>query len=60
MAKIQKKGRRIGLLNLDWSIIWNIVNILVLFLLLKQFLFKPITKMMDSRTAEIAEQSEGR
>ena len=42
-----------GLLNLDWSIIWNIVNILVLFLLLKHFLFKPITQMMESRTAEI-------
>ena len=42
-----------GLLNLDWSIIWNIVNILVLFLLLKHFLFKPITEMMESRTAEI-------
>ena len=41
------------MLNLDWSIIWNIVNILVLFLLLKIFLFKPITKMMESRTAEI-------
>ena len=42
-----------GLLNLDWSIIWNIVNILVLFLLLKHFLFKPITQMMESRTAEM-------
>ena len=41
------------MLNLDWSIIWNIVNILVLFLLLKIFLSKPITKMMESRTAEI-------
>ena len=41
------------MLNLDWSIIWNIVNILVLFLLLKHFLFGPITKMMESRTAEI-------
>lgn len=41
------------MLNLDWSIIWNIVNILVLFLLLKIFLFKPITKMMEGRTAEI-------
>lgn len=42
-----------GLLNLDWSLIWNIFNILILFLLLKHFLFKPITKMMESRTAEI-------
>ena len=41
------------MLNLDWNIVWTIVNILVLFLLLKHFLFKPITEMMDSRTAEI-------
>ena len=41
------------MLNLDWIIVWTIVNILVLFLLLKHFLFKPITEMMESRTAEI-------
>ena len=41
------------MLNLDWNIVWTIVNILVLFLLLKHFLFKPITEMMESRTAEI-------
>ena len=40
------------MLNLDWNIVWTIVNILVLFLLLKHFLFKPITEMMESRTAE--------
>lgn len=41
------------MLNLDWNIVWTIVNILVLFLLLKHFLFEPITEMMESRTAEI-------
>ena len=41
------------MLNLDWNIVWTIVNSLVLFLLLKHFLFKPITEMMESRTAEI-------
>ena len=41
------------MLDLNWSLIWNIFNILVLFLLLKHFLFKPITKLMESRTAEI-------
>ena len=35
------------------NLVWTIVNILVLFLLLKHFLFKPITEMMESRTAEI-------
>ena len=41
------------MLNLDWNIVWTIVNLLILVLLLKHFLFKPITKMMESRTAEI-------
>lgn len=37
------------MLSLDWSIIWTIVNILVLFLFLKKFLFKPVTEMMEKR-----------
>ncbi len=37
------------MLNLDWSIVWVIINLLVLFLLLKKFLFKPVTAMMDKR-----------
>lgn len=37
------------MLTLNWEIIWDIVNILVLYLLLKLFLFKPVTKMLDSR-----------
>ena len=41
------------MLSLDWDIVWTIVKLLILFLLLKHFLFKPITKMMESRTAEI-------
>lgn len=41
------------MLNLDWNIVWTIVNLLILFLLLKRFLFKPITQMMESRAAEI-------
>lgn len=43
------------MLNLDWNIIWNVVNILVLFLLLKIFLFKPVTKMMEERQKAIAD-----
>lgn len=37
------------MLNLDWNILWTIVNILVLFLFLKKFLFKPVTEMMEKR-----------
>ena len=41
------------MLTLDWHIIWNIVNILVLFLFMKKFLFKPVTAMMEKRTQTI-------
>lgn len=43
------------MLNLDWNILWNVVNILVLFLLLKIFLFKPVTKIMEERRKAIAD-----
>lgn len=37
------------MLSLDWSIVWIIVNLLVLYVLLKRFLFKPVCEMMDKR-----------
>ena len=36
-----------------WNFIWPIINIILLFILLKIFLFKPLKKMMDERTASI-------
>lgn len=41
------------MLSLDWNLLWTVVNLLVLYLLLKKFLFKPVCKMMDERTAKI-------
>lgn len=41
------------MLTLDWNIIWDIVNIIILFLLLRKFLFKPVTEMMEKRTKTI-------
>ncbi len=36
-----------------WTIIMSWGNLLVLFLLLKRFLFKPVQKVLDDRAAEI-------
>lgn len=36
-----------------WSIFWAVLNILILFILLRIFLFKPINKMLDDRTQSI-------
>ncbi|WP_010246349.1 F0F1 ATP synthase subunit B [Acetivibrio cellulolyticus] len=39
--------------------IWAIINLLVLYLILKKFLFKPITEFMENRANLIKEQLEG-
>lgn len=42
------------MLNFEfWSIFWAVLNILILFILLRIFLFKPINKMLDDRTQSI-------
>lgn len=38
-----------NMISLDWSILWVIVNLIILYLLLKKFLFGPVTAMMDKR-----------
>ena len=41
------------MLRLDFNLVWNIVNIIVLYLLLKHFLIKPVMAVMDKRQAMI-------
>ena len=36
-----------------WNILWSLVNLLILFLILKRFLFKPVTKVMNERQAQV-------
>ncbi|WP_125114995.1 F0F1 ATP synthase subunit B [Agathobaculum sp. Marseille-P7918] len=42
------------ILNLNAQIIWVFVNLLVLFLLMKKFLFGPVTKMLDERAKDVS------
>ena len=38
------------MLNIDvWDIVWTVVNLLLFFVLLRIFLFKPVMKVMDER-----------
>lgn len=43
------------MLQLNWSLVFEIINLIVLCLLLKKFLIKPVTAVMDKRQAEISE-----
>lgn len=43
------------MLSIDLNAVYNIINIIVLFLLLKKFLFKPVTEIMEKRKSLIEE-----
>ena len=47
------------MISLDISLVWVIINLLVLYLLIKKFLFKPVCKMMDERSAKIQSDLDG-
>lgn len=41
------------MLRLDFNLVWNIVNVIVLYLLLKHFLLKPVMDIMNKRQSMI-------
>lgn len=43
------------MLRLDFNLVWNIVNVIVLYLLLKHFLLSPILEIMNKRQAEVSQ-----
>ena len=43
------------ILNLNSQIIWVFVDLLILFVLMKKFLFGPITRMLDDRAQEVSD-----
>lgn len=44
------------MLRLDMNLVFTIINLLILFLLLKKFLFGPVVSVMEKRKALIEEQ----
>lgn len=44
-----------GLVQIDWTLLFQIINTIILYLALKRFLFKPISKFMKSRQDSIIE-----
>ena len=52
-----------GVLNLNSQIIWVLINLLILFLLMRKFLFGPITRLLDARAKKASytlDQSDSR
>ena len=44
------------MLKLGWDLVWTIINLIVLYLLMKKFLIGPVTGIMEKRKALIASQ----
>lgn len=44
------------MLKFDWNILWTIINLVIFFLLMKRFLFKPIRVTLDKRKELIDNQ----
>jgi len=47
------EGLKLGLVELNWSFVFQIANTIILFLILKKLLFKPVSEFMEKRKAEI-------
>jgi F-type H+-transporting ATPase subunit b len=43
------------LLKIDFGLIFTVINLLVLYLLMKRFLFKPVHKILEERQAKVDE-----
>lgn len=41
------------MITIDWRIIWEVINFLILMWLLTKYLYKPITEMLDKRSEKI-------
>lgn len=47
-----------GMIKLDINLVFTIINVLILFALVRKFLFKPVHNILDARQAEIDKQYE--
>ncbi len=46
------------MLKFDWNILWTLIDLILFFILMKVFLFKPIKKTLDKRRELIEKQFE--
>lgn len=42
------------MININWTLVWNVINFLILMYLLKRFLYQPLLDVLDKRSAKIA------
>ncbi|OJV62377.1 MAG: ATP synthase F0 subunit B [Clostridiales bacterium 38-18] len=53
---IVNSSLRLGLVSPDWTFVFQLINTLILYLILRKFLFGPVTAFMEKRENEIKNQ----
>lgn len=56
MAGVFAAQMRLGLVEPDITFLFTLVNAIIMFLIMKKFLFEPVSKFMKSREEEIEKQ----
>lgn len=51
-------GDYMQFVSIDWTLVFQLCNTAILFLLLKKFFFKPVKEIIDSRAKEVADTFE--
>lgn len=46
-------GETMGFVSIDWTLVFTLINTLILFLIMKHFLYKPVKKILNDREADI-------
>lgn len=46
------------MLKLDWNLLWNVINLIILYLLMRRFLIGPVIAIMDQRRIDIESRYE--
>ena len=40
------------MLRLDWNLVFTVINLLILYVLMRKFLFKPVNEILEKRGAQ--------
>lgn len=46
------------MLRLDINVLWTVINLLIIYVIARKFLFKPVRKVLEARQAQIDKQYE--
>ena len=56
MQYSKKRKEEKDMLRIDINLLWTVINMLLIFFVIKRFLFKPVHQILNARKAEVDKQ----